>query len=259
MSDTCKKCGGSLYPAPSGDMVCSFCGAVFPKSAPASAPAPAAKNTAMNNVAVEDAGTYVYESSIGGILEIYVNGRSGSWSGSGYLITRDGYAITNAHVAAEKDGSPCSDIVVRLNGRNIRAYVIALADDRAGSGSGDDLALLRLESMPSDAKALPLGDSGSVRNGETVFAIGNSLGYGTCIVRGIISDSHRDLCGKTMIMTDCATNPGNSGGPLFNRAGQVVGTIVAHAVFDNGRDAAGMRYAIPTSTALGFVRRYVRI
>lgn len=79
--------------------------------------------------------------------------------------------------------------------------------------------------------------------------IGNSLGGGTCITSGIVSDRRRTLEGKARLMTDCAVNRGNSGGPVFNEAGEVVGTIVAVTTA-----AEGMNYAIPADVVLAYIK-----
>ncbi len=245
----CKKCGGTCSDIGGGMYECEFCGSVFSGNEIAAAPtavAPAEK--------ASDSGADVFDNSINGILEITCKGRKGSWSGSGYLISVGGYAVTNAHVAADSDGRPCSSIAVKLCGHIVSASVVALADDKAGLGRGSDLALIQLSSVPASAKALPLDASGSSRNGEQVYVIGNSLGCGTCITSGIISDRARRLGdGKTYIMTDCAVNGGNSGGPIFNCKGQVIGTIVSRGLTREGTDAEGMNYAVPVSELIAFL------
>ena len=238
----CKNCGGPCKETPNG-FVCIYCGATM---------APEAVTTSFSSPK-RHSGADVFEKSINGVLEIACVGRNAEWSGSGYLISLKGYAITNAHVAADQDGSPCKNMIAMLCGQPIPATVIALADDRAGSGSGIDLALIRLNYVPRDAVALPFLQNGNVRNGEEVFVIGNSLGRGTCITSGIVSDAERRMNGRWYLMTDCAVNGGNSGGPIFNSRGQVIGTITLQGRTRTGADAEGMNYAIPAEVVKRFI------
>ena len=239
----CKVCGGMCSSVGGGKYVCDFCGQTFSES-DFYASEKMVTGRAMS-------GADIYDRNIIGTLEINCSGRSGSWSGSGYIITNDGYAITNAHVAANDDGSPCSSMTVKVCGERVPARVIALADDRAGRGNGIDIALIKLDRMPRGAGKLDLIDSSTVRTGDTVYVIGNSLGEGTSITSGIIGDRNRN--GK--LMYDSATNPGNSGGPVFNAAGLVIGTHVAGRSIDNGNKAQGMNFAIPSHDVIEFVRK----
>lgn len=246
----CIYCGAPCNETGSGKYECPFCGATFdaeqltPKSV---------KNT---TPVKGEGGADVFEKNINGILEISCLSRSGSWSGSGYIVSPSGYAITNAHVAADDvDGKPCSKMMVTVCGKNIPATVVSLADDKAGNGNGDDLALIKLAQMPAGAIALTFEDSTKIRNGEPVYVIGNSLGRGTCITSGIVSDKSRVIRNKPYIMTDCAVNGGNSGGPIFDEKGYVIGTINMQGRGYDGADAEGMNYAIPANIVLDFLRR----
>lgn len=243
----CKKCGGECEEH-SDEYQCLFCGSVFEKHDLT------VNKTNLTAVQTGDYGADVFEKNINGILEVSCTGRHNTWSGSGYLITKDGYAVTNAHVAADDDGRPCKNIKVKLCNQTISASVIALADDKAGSGKGIDIAIIKISQVPYSAQPFELGNSEILRNGEQVYVIGNSLGYGTCITSGIISDKARRLNdGKTYIMTDCAVNGGNSGGPIFTSKGQVIGTIVSRGLTHDGSDAEGMNYAIPIENLIKFL------
>jgi serine protease Do len=138
--------------------------------------------------------------------------------GSGFVISEDGYIVTNNHVIEDVDS-----ITVRLNdGTEYPAKVI-------GRDPKTDLALIQAE---TDDKlfALPLGDSESVRPGEWVVAIGNPFGLEHTVTAGIVSAKHRDIdhgMYDDYIQTDAAINPGNSGGPLLNLAGEVIGINTA--------------------------------
>lgn len=244
----CKQCGGSCRDLGNGEIRCECCGSVFSK-----------EELIPSTMAIKqtNSGTNVFDKNINGVLEIRCMGQKSRWSGSGYVISKSGYAITNAHVAAEETGEPCRNITVSVSGQDVSAIVVALADDKAGSGRGIDLAMIKLSAMPREAVALTFASDGA-RNGETVFAIGNSLGEGICITRGIVSDKLRDVNGKKFIMTDCAVNGGNSGGPLFNEQGLVMGTITLQGRTHSGADAEGMNYAIPAETVKCFIEETSR-
>lgn len=251
MAVKCIHCGGPCDEIGNEEYECQFCGSTFSKAelAPAAVKQP-------QPVAGNNDGADVFEKNINGILEISCVGKQGAWSGSGYIISQNGYAITNAHVAADDvDGKPCQKMVVRVCNQSVSASVIALADDKAGHGSGIDLAIIKLDKMPVGATALAFEDSDRLRNGEPVFVIGNSLGQGTCITSGIVSDKARNVNGKTFIMTDCAVNGGNSGGPIFDKNGLVIGTITLQGRTHNGTDAEGMNYAIPINVVKLFVEQ----
>ncbi|MDE6474051.1 MAG: trypsin-like peptidase domain-containing protein [Clostridia bacterium] len=267
----CKLCGGICGSIGGGRYQCDFCGNTFceddfinfkEKVALEEAKTRAAEEVRAKvsieeiraKVAIEEAkvkaksanaGADLFEKCKDGVLEINCRGKKSAWSGSGYIISRKGYAVTNAHVAAEEDGQACENITVNVPGYDykIKAHVVALADTKAGNGNGVDLAIIQLEQMYPKFKALPLGNFDAVRTGEEIYVIGNSLGFGTCITRGIVSDKDRN----GMLMYDCATNPGNSGGPVFNTKGEVIGTHVAGQLTSQGMKAQGMNKAIPVS------------
>ncbi len=136
-----------------------------------------------------------------------------------------------------------------MAGQEMSARIIALGDNQGGHGSGVDLALLELEHVPFNAKVIQLANFENVKIGENVYVIGNSMGYGTCITGGIVSDKKRNVNGKMLMMTDCAINGGNSGGPIFNESGVAIGVIVSSI-----RDAEGMNFAIPLDTTISFIK-----
>lgn len=255
MAVKCIHCGGPCTEIGNGEYECQFCGSTFCKEELASTTkkqsAPLTKNA--------DSGVDVFDKNINGILEISAAGQKGSWAGSGYIISGNGYAITNAHVAADDvDGRPCKKMVVRVCNQDIPASVVALADDKAGHGDGVDLAIIKLAKMPSTAIPLEFEDFSNVRNGEKVFVIGNSLGDGTCITSGIVSDKRRTLNGKELLMTDCAINGGNSGGPIFNEKGLIIGTICSSRIKADGSDTKGMNYAVPADIVQFFIEQVQR-
>lgn len=254
MAVKCTYCGGTCVDNGGGEYECEFCGATFSKN---EMHATAAAKTPVETKNNADSGVDVFDSNVNGVLEIMAAGIKSAWAGSGYIVSTKGYAITNAHVAADADnnGRPCQKMVVRVCNREIPATVVALADDNAGLGQGVDLALIRLSAMPQGTIALTFDSFNNVRNGEKVFVIGNSLGDGTCITSGIVSDKRRILNGKELLMTDCAINCGNSGGPIFNEKGLVIGTICSSRLKADGGDAKGMNYAVPGDIVQQFIEQ----
>ena len=155
--------------------------------------------------------------------------------GSGFIFSTDGYVLTNAHVVANAD-----EVIVTLTDkREFKAKVI-------GSDQRTDIAVLKLE-----ATGLPkvtLGDSDKVRVGEWVMAIGSPFGFENTVTAGIVSAKTRET-GEFVpfIQTDAAVNPGNSGGPLFNIKGEVIG--INSQIYSDGGGYIGISFAIPINTA----------
>ncbi|MBL8398813.1 MAG: DegQ family serine endoprotease [Candidatus Accumulibacter sp.] len=158
--------------------------------------------------------------------------------GSGFIIGPEGYIMTNAHVVDAAD-----EILVRLTDkREFKARVIG-ADKRT------DVALLKI-----DANGLPsvrLGDPGVLRVGEWVVAIGSPFGFDNSVTAGIVSAKGRSLPQENyvpFIQTDVAVNPGNSGGPLFNLKGEVVG--INSQIYSRSGGFMGISFAIPIDVAM---------
>jgi serine protease Do len=158
--------------------------------------------------------------------------------GSGFIISKDGYVMTNYHVV--KDGD---EIIVRLSDRReLKAEVIGV-DPRS------DVALLKI-----DATGLPvakIGQSSDLEVGEWVLAIGSPFGFDHSATAGIVSAKGRSLPRENyvpFIQTDVAINPGNSGGPLYNQAGEVVG--VNSQIYSRTGGYMGLSFAIPIEVAM---------
>ncbi|NDP42847.1 MAG: DegQ family serine endoprotease [Aromatoleum sp.] len=158
--------------------------------------------------------------------------------GSGFIISSDGYLVTNAHVV---DGA--DEVKVNLaDKREFKAKVI-------GSDKRTDVALLKI-----DAKNLPtvaIGDPDKLKVGEWVVAIGKPFGLENTMTAGIVSAKGRDLPQENLvayIQTDAAINPGNSGGPLFNLKGEVVG--INSLIFSRSGGFMGLAFAIPIDIAM---------
>jgi serine protease Do len=164
--------------------------------------------------------------------------------GSGFIISADGYILTNAHVVAEFD-----DVTVRLadSKREFKAKVVGV-DKRT------DVALLKV-----DGSGLPtatLGNSAQLEPGQWVAAIGSPFGFSNTITAGIVSATGRSLPAESyvpFIQTDVAVNPGNSGGPLINLKGEVVG--INSQIYSRTGGYMGVSFAIPIEVALDVAKQ----
>jgi S1-C subfamily serine protease len=172
--------------------------------------------------------------------------RQPAGSGSGFLFTPDGLVLTNAHVV---EGGPFVE-VTSADGHASRAEVI-------GTDPDTDLAVL---AMPgSGLPCLTFADARHIRVGQIAIAVGNPLGFSHTVTSGVVSATGRSLrtgAGRMVddvLQTDAALNPGNSGGPLVNTAGQVIGVNTAVI-----RPAQGIAFAISSNTAMHVAGRLIR-
>lgn len=163
--------------------------------------------------------------------------------GSGFIISSDGYVLTNAHVVAQADR-----ITVQLHdNRQFDAKVV-------GTDKPTDVALLDI-----DASGLPtvdIGDSSKLEVGQWLLAIGSPFGLDYTATQGIVSALGRSLPNDTytpFIQTDVAVNPGNSGGPLFNGSGRVMG--INSQIFSRSGGYMGLSFAVPINTAMDIVQQ----
>ncbi len=153
--------------------------------------------------------------------------------GSGFIMSNDGYIITNNHVIKDAD-----EIIVRLSDRREFVAEVIGTDERS------DIAVLKIEG--NRLPILKLGDSSKLKVGEWVLAIGSPFGFDHSVTQGIISAMGRSLPNENyvpFIQTDVAINPGNSGGPLFNLQGEVIG--VNSQIYSRTGGYMGMSFAIP--------------
>ena len=164
--------------------------------------------------------------------------------GSGFIIAREGYIVTNNHVIENAD-----EIKVKLaNGKAFDAEVV-------GRDPKTDLALIKIDGS-NDLKSLPMGDSNALRVGTWVLAIGSPFGLEQTVTAGIVSAKGRVIGAglyDDFIQTDASINPGNSGGPLLNMRGEVVG--INTAIMSRGGGNDGVGFAIPVNLAKGIVEQ----
>ena len=171
---------------------------------------------------------------------------TGSGTGSGFVVSSDGYIVTNAHVIEGANGQIKAKVG---DGKTLDAKLV-------GEDASTDLALLKVSA--TNLKALQLADSSSVEVGDDAYAIGNPFGLDRTLTVGVVSALQREISSPNgfsiddVIQTDAAINPGNSGGPLFNAQGQVIGvnSQIESTGSSSGGQAGnvGIGFAIPSNT-----------
>jgi serine protease Do len=164
--------------------------------------------------------------------------------GSGFILSKDGYILTNNHVVEGAD-----EIFVRLSDRRELLAKLVGADPRS------DLALLKIET-DEDLPSVRIGKSSDLKPGEWVLAIGSPFGFDHSVTAGIVSAKGRSLPTENyvpFIQTDVAINPGNSGGPLLNLKGEVVG--INSQIFTRSGGFMGLSFAIPADVAMDVVEQ----
>jgi serine protease Do len=158
-------------------------------------------------------------------------------AGSGFIVSSDGYILTNTHVVAN-----AQEVTVRLTDRREYPAKVIGADERT------DVAVIKISA--SNLPIVKLGDPARIKPGQWVLAIGSPFGFDNSATAGIISATSRSLQGENyvpFIQTDVAVNPGNSGGPLFNMAGEVIG--INSQIFSRTGGFMGVSFAIPIDVA----------
>ncbi|HEV7609803.1 MAG TPA: DegQ family serine endoprotease [Steroidobacteraceae bacterium] len=160
-------------------------------------------------------------------------------TGSGFIVSKDGYILTNAHVVQEAD-----EVTVRLTDRReFPAKVI-------GSDARTDVAVIKIDAK-TDLPAARIGNPNMLKTGEWVLAIGSPFGLDNTATAGIVSSTARSVGGGSaipFIQTDVAVNPGNSGGPLFDLAGEVIG--INSMIFSQSGGYMGISFAVPIDIAM---------
>ena len=205
----------------------------------------------------------IYEKHAGSVVEIQATfpgtydmfGQQtggGQALGTGFVVSADGYILTNAHVVSES-GQAVSTVLVTFKGGGTQGAQVE--GTVLGADESTDVALIKVD--PSQTPGLvpiPLGDSSKATVGEEVVAIGNPLGLDFSLSSGVVSATDRELQspnGATItggIQTDAAINSGNSGGPLINAKGQVIG--INEQIASQGGGNEGIGFAVPINTAV---------
>jgi S1-C subfamily serine protease len=190
----------------------------------------------------------VYEGANRGVVNIITSTVSydrffmlpspGEGAGSGSVIDKRGHILTNYHVVED-----ARDIQVTLNGKTYEDAEVV------GTDPDQDIAVLRIDAPPEELFPVPVGTSDNLRVGQRVYTLGNPFGLEGTLTTGIISNINRTLPSRTgremksIIQTDAAMNPGNSGGPLLDTSGRMIGMNVAIAT--KSGQSAGLGFAIP--------------
>ncbi len=205
----------------------------------------------------------IYDQNAGSVVQIVATfpGTTDIWGqssgggqalGTGFVVSEDGYILTNAHVVSES-GQAVSTVDVIFKGADSQQTTVQ--GTVVGADESTDVALVKVD--PSQAvslKPVQLGDSTQVKVGEAVVAIGNPLGLDLSLSSGVVSAVNRELQspnGATItggIQTDAAINPGNSGGPLFDASGKVIGINEQIDTQSGGNEGIG--FAVPINTAV---------
>ncbi len=196
----------------------------------------------------------VAKANMGSTLEIVCSNTLAGSAGTGVVITDDGYVLTNAHVilTTATRFNPVqtvySNIVAYFNGEQTAYMMKVIAYDTT-----KDLALLQFESTPEGLVPVIFADSDALRFGEIAVAIGNAEGLGLSVTEGIVSNPSQDRTSNDyayVIQTTASLNSGNSGGPLFNQFGQLIGINTFKIT-----DTESMGFAIPTVEVKDFIAR----
>jgi putative serine protease PepD len=172
--------------------------------------------------------------------------------GTGFVVSKDGYILTNAHVVSES-GQAVSTVTVIFKGAGSQGTQVQ--GTVLGADESTDVALIKIDpSQTPELKPIALGDSSKVTVGEAVVAIGNPLGLDFSLSSGVVSATNRELPspnGATIsggIQTDAAINPGNSGGPLIDSNGRVIG--INEQIDSQSGGNEGIGFAVPINTAV---------
>ena len=207
---------------------------------------PPAEETA-NRTAAVNLASKVYKKAINSTLALAAQLEDFATVGTGTIVSPNGYFITNAHVVAEFEDSQKAivDYSEEVYGKNDRDY--RFVAELAYVNAKYDLALLKTE---PDAANKPVEFCyEDAFPGEDVYVIGNSKGEGLCILEGIVSDVHRSVGGKEYIMITAPVTRGNSGGPVFNSEGKLIGVVKG-----GHSDVNSMNFVIPIKTIIEFLQ-----
>ena len=221
----------------------------------ADAPRPIAPRGSLTEL--EQSTVQLFENTAPSVVYIFTQGNGaadgaeGGGAGSGFIWDRAGHVVTNHHVIAG-----ARQVAVRLDtGEVVAARLVGSAPDY-------DLAVVKLQEARTLRRPLPIGESASLKVGQSVFAIGNPFGLSRTLTSGIISAldrrlptaDNREVAG--VIQTDAAINPGNSGGPLVDSAGRLIG--VNTAILSESGSSAGIGFAVPVDIVNRIVPQLIK-
>jgi len=173
-------------------------------------------------------------------------GQGGAASGSGFVVSDEGYIVTNAHVV---EGA--NDVRIRFGA--VGTGEGAIDAKVVGADPSTDIAVLKIDKDAKDLNPLPLGDSSKLRVGDPTIAIGNPFGFDQTVTTGIVSALQRQIPAPNnfsiddVIQTDASVNPGNSGGPLLDAAGRVIG-VNSQIATGGSQGSVGIGFAVPVNT-----------
>jgi S1-C subfamily serine protease len=207
--------------------------------------APAAPDQPSNATSSGKSVHEIYVEDGPGVVFIQSQSGTGAATGSGFVLDKRGYILTNAHVV---EGASTVQVAFDDSGNN-------LIDARiVGSDPSTDLAVLKVDPSKAPLRPLELGDSDKAQVGDPVVAIGNPFGYSRTVTTGIVSAKQRRIDAPNgfqidnVIQTDAAINPGNSGGPLLDAYGRVIG-INSQIATGGSQGSVGIGFAVPVNTA----------
>jgi putative serine protease PepD len=213
-----------------------------PAPAAATAPAPTTRNVSDDMTARQ-----VYDSAHQSVAHIRSATAAGEATGSGFVVSADGLIVTNYHVV---EGGEQVTVRIGTDSTDRAATVV-------GADPSKDLALLRVDTGGARLQPLSLADSSKVGVGDATYAIGNPYGLDDTLTTGVISALHREIQAPDgspitdALQTDAALNPGNSGGPLFDGQGRVIG--VNSQIASGGGGNVGIGFAVPSNTVRDFL------
>ena len=255
----CPKCGASV---PDGKSKCPYCFSPL-SDQPSRSFSVASNNNNVNNNSFNDVATpkkssaEIYEKNVAGVAIIRWNIFDknntviGTCSGTGCLISKDGYIVTNTHVVYDDENDYVPEVVeVVINENKYVGRVLKTYEPPKEHTILGDIALVKVDAMFDSC--LNLGDSNAVKPGDEVTAIGNALGWGINVTRGIVSDTHKFFYGEYVLASDVGINGGNSGGPLFNSKGE----IIAVCDCSPSREHEAMNFFIPINHVKEILRNW---
>src|SRR3954470_10481420 len=203
-----------------------------------------ASNSDKDNSGTGKSVSQIYDQDGPGVAFIQADGASGEATGSGFVLDKQGYILTNAHVV---EGARSVQVSFNDTGDLIDAKIV-------GADPSTDLALIKVDPKATKLRPLALGDSDKAKVGDPVVAIGNPFGYSRTVTTGIVSAKQRRIEAPNgfqidnVIQTDAAINPGNSGGPLIDARGRVIGVNAQIETGGASGGNIGIGFAIPIET-----------